>query len=173
MSDEPIFKSTKCCKEIIISDKQFGISDLNERKPCIVDTNTDNKTAWDITINNDQQKTIIFNAIDFCVDIRRDNGDQDNICDACIRYDDTIVFIEIKHKNRGWLKEAMHQICNTIQHFKKNNTFNFDSYEKRKAYIVNKRHITANTSRVEILEEMKEKYSVVPNIFLSTECTID
>jgi Holliday junction resolvase-like predicted endonuclease len=165
-----IFNTCSDCEAVVIN-QVFGISDIetSPKTPCTVDTDTNNQCHWDITVNNPKQKTIIFNGIDYCINILRDNGEKDNICDACIRYDDTIIFIEIKNKRRSWLDQAANQISNTIKHFEKNNALSH--YKTCKAYIANKHRPMSNVNHALVSNKMLQEHKC--SLYISTKCTID
>ncbi len=165
---QTIFNTCSAC-ETVVSSQVFGISDNESKKPCVVDTDVNNEEKWDITINNPNNKAITVNGIDNCIEIIRENGEQDNICDACIRYDQTIIFIEIKNKNRNWLEQAAHQISNTIKHFNEYNALN--GYTIRKAYIANNRKPIFNYSHIKVQQKMLYDHKFLLHISTKLDIT--
>jgi hypothetical protein len=127
------------CLQIIPNDA-FGISDsnANARIPAKVVLNDD--SSWDLTVENISGKEISFKAIDYCVEIYRtgnynlndDNRDKTNFsvsnnpndgqptkrCEGFLRYEESIVFFEIKTGKYGaWLTDAREKLEETILSF--------------------------------------------------------
>ena len=167
---QTIFNTCSAC-ETVVSSQVFGISDIetSPKTPCIVDTDVNNKDTWHIMISNPNNKATTVNGIDSCINILRESGEQDNICDACIRYDQTIIFIEIKNKNRNWLEQAAHQISNTIKHFNEYNALN--SYTIRKAYIANKHKPVSHLNHRAVLDKMFYEHKFLLKISTKLDIT--
>ena len=74
---------------------------------------------WIAKVKNKENKEINFNAIDNCIDIRRDDGTMDSRCDGLLSFENDLIFIELKErKGRGWLKKGREQLTATILRFK-------------------------------------------------------
>lgn len=125
----------------VIPYNTFGISDVNggNNLPAIINTVNPDSTTDFIVINNSNTE-VSFKAVDWCVPIFRTgtyNLDDDarviaqfssnNIgsdfikrCEGFLKFNDSIVFIEIKnrHGGRGWLKDAREKFEETILSFR-------------------------------------------------------
>ena len=83
------------CKTHSNKDK-FGLCDdppLSENPAYIDEENT---TDWIGIVDNTPKKEIDFFAIDRCVDVLRLDGEMESRCDGMLRYNSTIVFVELK-----------------------------------------------------------------------------
>lgn len=75
------------------SEKVFGICD---KPPATLEFNKPD--SWIAEVVNEDQKEITFTAIDVCLDIPPEEGGR---CDAMIRYEKTVIFIELKDRDGG------------------------------------------------------------------------
>ena len=96
----------------------FGICDDQNLTPAYIDgTNTD---KWVADVRNTSEKTINFHPIDNCVNTLRPDGTMDNRCDGMMKYDDKLIFIELKDRDcQGWVGDGLTQLKSSIAHFKK------------------------------------------------------
>ena len=122
----------------------FGICDDQNRTPAYIDeTNTDN---WVADARNTSEKTINFYPIDYCVETLRQDGTMDNRCDGMMKYDDKLIFIELKDRdNQGWLGHGLKQLKSSIGHFEKAHP-NLLSSLTIKAHLCNKQRPSAARS---------------------------
>ena len=122
----------------------FGICDDQNRTPAYIDeTNTDN---WVADVRNTSEKTINFYPIDYCVETLRQDGTMDNRCDGMMKYDDKLIFIELKDRdNQGWLGHGLKQLKSSIGHFEKAHP-NLLSSLTIKAHLCNKQRPSAARS---------------------------
>lgn len=129
---------TTTCQETT-SDIKFGICDDDDELKAYIDSHYPNN--WIAIIKNTPQHEITFIAVDNCLDLRRLNGEPDNKCDGILYYNDTIIFIELKDKNRQigkWIDNAINQIRRTIYHFQLQEPKTIQQFINQKAYIANK-----------------------------------
>lgn len=111
------------------SEKVFGIYDI---PPATLEF--DNSEVWIAWVDNEYQKEITFTAVDGCLNIPRNEGER---CEAMIRYDDTLIFIELKDRDGGrWAGKARDQLANTIKLYKRDAGLN--GYNRLYSYIANK-----------------------------------
>jgi hypothetical protein len=158
-----IFNTSSEC-EITINNKTFGISDIDSspKRPCVIDENLNNKENWGVSITNKDNKKLTINGIDCCISILKEDNTKDNICDACIRYDNTIIFIEIKDKARNWFEQAAQQLISTIKHFEKENAL--ITYTTKHAYIANKKRPHAHVNHNQILQKILYEHKFIVRI---------
>lgn len=130
------FFKKKCQK--LIRDSEFGICDDNNKQPAYTDIN--DKSKWIATVFNDIPKEIVFTAIDNCVDIFRDNRDMDSRCDVMLNYEDTLIFVELKHKRKNWKSEGLAQIEATLKKMIDDEKAFYKKFSKRKAIVANSKH---------------------------------
>lgn len=122
----------------------FGICDDQNRTPAYIDeTNTDN---WVADVRNTSEKATTFYPIDYCVETLRPDGTMDNRCDGMMKYDDKLIFIELKDRdNQGWLGHGLKQLKSSIGHFEKAHP-NLLSSLTIKAHLCNKQRPSAARS---------------------------
>jgi len=101
--------------------ERFGLSDKNsdKREPAFIDTA--DESSWDLTVENPSNKEITFKAVDFCVDVFRDGDDLIKRCEGFLYYENKILFVEIKNREKGrWLIDAREKFQETILKFQEN-----------------------------------------------------
>lgn len=96
----------------------FGICDDQDWTPAYIDeANTD---KWVADVRNANSKTTTFHPIDNCVNTLRPDGTMDNRCDGMMKYDDKLIFIELKDRDcQGWVGNGLTQLKSSIRHFEK------------------------------------------------------
>lgn len=97
--------------------------------------------------------------VDHNMNIRKSNGDLESTCDGMILYDDrkSIAFVELKDVRTGGAKaDAKRQLKNTIVIFLSNHDYKF--FNRRFAYIANKRHPHFNFSNKMEMQDFNNKY---------------
>jgi hypothetical protein len=96
-----------------------------------------NAEEWIAWVDNDQNKTVTFTAIDHCVEILRPNTEKESSCDGMLSYDKTIKFVELKDRNySGWLGKAIDQLQITIKIYKAD--VGMAAFDKYFAFVANK-----------------------------------
>jgi len=147
-----------CKKEGIVCKKttnvrRFGVSDANSnnRLPAFIDT--ENEEVWDLIVENPSLKEITFKAVDYCVDIFRDNltvANQEQLikrCEGFLNYDDKIVFLEIKNRGTGrWLIDAREKFQETITKFKE--TYPENRFSIEKPIVANKKFVRTHQNEM-------------------------
>jgi hypothetical protein len=140
------------------SEKIFGICDDPpspdaKGRPAYLDFTDDER--WIAWVENNDRREVTFTAIDHCVTIHRESGEMESRCDGMLRYDSTMMFVELKDRNsKGWLADAMSQIRVTIGLYR--NEVGIDDQFRCYAYVCNKqrpRFKAANTALAEQFEE--------------------
>lgn len=82
----------------------FGICDDEDeaiKTPAYVDTYEARKDKWIAVVTNKSGKRIMFIAVDNKIEIKRDDGQMENRCDAMLHNEDYIIFIELKDQRRA------------------------------------------------------------------------
>ena len=130
------------CQQVS-SEKIFGLCDEEgTQKPAYIDVS--NQDNWIAEIENEEQKEVYFIAIDNCIEIWRDDGNN-------------LIFVELKDRKlrnaSDFLKEAALQLIATINHFKK--ICDIADYNIKAAYIANKKKI--HRSYVARMEEFQQE----------------
>ena len=143
------------CQEIT-DESRFGICDLEDENPAFIQF-TDEKD-WIAVVHNEEQKEVIFTAIDNCIDIRRSNGDKESSCDAMLTYTDNIDFVELKVVRKDWINKGIGQLSKTIQTFVANH--DLTAYNKKRAFLANKKHPHFHFSHKEEMQEFKKELKV-------------
>lgn len=133
------------CQEQGITNALFGLCDDQNGKKAY--TNVINPTKWIATVKNDNNKNLLFTAIDKCI-IKDNEQIGRGRCDGMLTSDEHLYFVELKNANSPWQTDAIEQLESTIQFFKTNH--NIDAYRYKKAFACNKK---------------KEKFRVIDNEF--------
>lgn len=101
-----------------VKDTLFGICDDEDeaaKTPAYVDVDVNRQDKWTAIVKNKSEKIISFIAVDNKIEIKRDNGQMENRCDAMLHNDDYIVFIELKDQGKDWIRHAVEdQLVTTI-----------------------------------------------------------
>jgi hypothetical protein len=125
-----------CC-QTTTSAIEFGLCDdpPPPNVPAYVDTTDRDK--WIAIVQNPDKINVTFTAIDSCITITRDNGEDGKRCDAMLTYEDKIIFVELKERNsKGWVDYGIKQLTETIDFFWKSHPLN--EYSQKTAYVANK-----------------------------------
>ncbi|WP_298454804.1 hypothetical protein [uncultured Prevotella sp.] len=148
----------------------FGICDDEDeaaKTPAYVDADEKRKEKWTAVVANKSGKIISFIAVDNKIEIRRENGQMENRCDAMLHNDEYIVFIELKDQGKEWIKHAVEdQLATTINVFKQ--CHDISLFKHKLAFACNRRHRTFAFSQKEYMQRFRNLYGVRLNI----ECNI-
>lgn len=148
---------------------EFGICD--EPKPSTDPAYIDNSnlSEWIAIVKNSKNEEINFYAIDNCIEILRENGeDKESRCDGFLHYDNNIIFVELKDRgSSGWLKKGREQITITINKFLENNSF--DDFNTVEAYVCNKQRPLAITGNNTEIQKFKDDTGLILNISKNIE----
>ncbi|GHV40556.1 hypothetical protein FACS1894179_07280 [Bacteroidia bacterium] len=134
---------------------KFGLCDdpLPAKNPAYIDESDD--TKWIAIVENNQENTITFTAIDHCNEFEfpKKGGNAGEIgkrCDCALTTNAEIVFVELKERNyRGWIADADEQLRSTIDFF--NQHLEAKKYLIKQAYIANRmRPITKTNQQTRI-----------------------
>jgi len=120
------------------SEKKFGLYDAEDKTPAKIKL-TDELT-WNATVINSNSKSILFTAIDNCIDVLRGNNDMDSRCDCMLSYDSTLLLVELKNKRDSWQAEGLAQIENIAKIMIDEISEHYYSFKKRKAVVANRQN---------------------------------
>jgi hypothetical protein len=128
------FKSE--CQQTI-NEARFGLYDAQDNSPVII--MTQNEQDWNATVINGECKSILFTAIDNCIEVLSENGDMDKRCDCMLTYDSTLLLIELKNKKSRWQEDGLEQIENIVKRMIADDAEYYYGFNKRKAVVANKK----------------------------------
>jgi len=117
---------------------KFGIYDAEDNTPARIVF--EREEDWNAIVLNDNSVEILFIAIDHCVEIIDDNGNQESSCDAALYYANTLLFIELKNKRASWQIEGLTQIESTIIKMQNTESDFYNSFSKKIAIVANRKH---------------------------------
>lgn len=149
-------------EEIQLNENIFGICDDEDetiKTPAYADTNPANLHKWIAKVTNKSGKSVGFIAVDNKIEIKRENGDMENRCDAMLHNKNYIIFVELKDQGKDWIKHAVEeQLLTTINIFK--NCHDITQFRYRLAYACNKKHPTFAVSHKEYMQRFKNEHNV-------------
>jgi len=117
---------------------RFGLFDAEDNTPAKI--LYADEPSWNATVLNNDQKEILFTAIDNCIDIWRNQNEMESRCDAMMTYESNLLFIELKNRRNTWQEEGLSQIESTIKGMIEEQNVFYYSFNKRKAIVANARH---------------------------------
>ena len=137
----------------ITQEKKFGICDDNDKSPAYI--NSDNEKIWIAHVKNEKELEIQFTAIDNCIKIKKENGDDESSCDGMLRYNSNIVFVELKNKRKSWITDGAKQLLISIKIFFENNEINM--YKKKMAFLCNSQHPHFHYGHQELMQKFSNE----------------
>lgn len=158
--------------EIVVKSRMFGICDDEDstiKTPAYYDEDEKHEEKWCAKVTNNSNKDISFIAVDNAIEIRRENGDMANRCDAMLHNDDNIIFVELKNQRGKWIDHAVNeQLLATINVFKK--CYDINTFRHRVAYACNKKHPVFAVSHKTMMQKFRNDHGV--RLVISREITI-
>ena len=140
----------------------FGICDDEdeaEKTPAYASTEPAQREQWIAIVENRTKEPVYFIAVDNKIEIKRENGEMENRCDALLRHAKYIIFVELKDQRKDWITHAVEeQLLTTIRIFK--NCHDINAFRHRMAYACNKKHPTFAVSHKEYMQRFKNEYGV-------------
>ncbi len=123
------------------SKKEFGLCDdpFPAQNRAYIDENKKNGKNWIAVVDNHYKRKIDFIAIDKCITIKRECGEDAQRCDGMLSFEDTVIFVELKDRKgepKEWKDDAENQLKETISFFEKQ--IEAKNFKNKKAYICNK-----------------------------------
>ncbi len=125
------------CQEPAINESEFGLCD--DQNGTRAYANINDRTKWIATVQNDNNKSLTFTAIDKCV-LNDDEESDRGRCDGMlISYsNEHIFFVELKVQAKNWIQSAINQLESTVRFFIENHDISV--YRYKKAFACNKKH---------------------------------
>ncbi len=151
----PIDFFTSGCKSTTSKDN-FGLCDdpPPANDPAYIDEVSPEK--WIAEVENKDEVSIDFHAIDNCVEVLRPNGEKENRCDCILHYGDSLIFVELKDRaSTRWLAKGSKQISAMLNRFKENH--DMSSFDKVEAYVCNKQKPLARTGNNVAAQRFKDE----------------
>jgi hypothetical protein len=148
------FLAEECSKKV--KEPIFGVCDGPASVPAFVTTKTQDK--WVAIVHNPSKTEVTFHAVDDCVEILRESGEEESRCDALLTYPNNIVFIELKEVRSNWIVDGTAQLKVAVETFAKNH--DLGAIRKRRAFLANRRHPSFKFGLKEQMEKFKVETSV-------------
>ena len=136
----------------------FGLCDDRPRERAYLDHATPAK--WIAVIDNRHRQEVTFTSIDNCLELRRPDGTLESRCDGMLTYATSIVFVELKEKNRSFLAEGLGQLETTILLFLAAHPAR--TYLTQRAYLANSRHPRFATARNTSVQQFRDRTGITP-----------
>lgn len=146
--------------EDITTEATFGLCDDVPRNRAYMDITRPH--VWVAAVDNANRYEVTFTSIDNCLEIRRPDGTMESRCDGMLTYNTTIVFVELKEKNRSWLEEGIGQLEATILLFFAHHPDRI--YTSRQAYLANSRRPLFFAGRNTRTQEFRDKTGITPSV---------
>ncbi len=146
------FFEEKYKQEDYRNDGKFGLCDNGELAYSDI---SDNKN-WIATVVNSERKDILFTPVDKNI-VAKKNGDERSQCDGMLTLRDggTLIFVELKSKEKAWISKAINQLKSTIVIFKENH--DVDLYRQKVAYAANNKKPNFQHSKKNTMLEFREE----------------
>lgn len=133
---------------------------------------TTTPAKWVARVLNGPNYVVTFTGVDDCIATDRAVAvdaqvEEESRCDGILRYEEAIIFVELKGKNRGWVNSAIDQLEATIKVFAASH--DLTAYQRRLAYAVNSRHPAFPEGRI----QRNNSYFVETGVVLRTKAVID
>lgn len=145
-----------------VNNSLFGICDDEdeaEKTPAYVNIDLTQKDLWIAKVDNRTGKPVYFIAVDNKIEIRRENGEMENRCDAILHHADYIIFVELKDQRKDWIVHAVEdQLATTIRFFK--SCHDITAFRHRVAYACNKKHPSFACSHKEYMQRFRNEHNV-------------
>lgn len=150
------------------TDVRFGIIDPNEsnqeeeenrkdEKRERAFTTAKDKQNWHASVTNINGKSLVFMPIDHNIVIHPKPDETRSLCDGML-YESTkqqLIFVELKAKNKTWVRETVKQLKSTIELFAAHH--DVTQFEKRVAYAANKRLPRFQYSQKNLMQQFKQE----------------
>jgi len=134
---------------------EFGLVDPDDKqgKKMVYISLDRTNDRWGATVMYSKKRSDYrFIPVDNNILLKRDDGSDAPRCDALLRTERTVCFIELKDQRRGHKSKAKKQLLSTIDFFD-----GIERYEHKLAYICNRRNISSFSMKNEMDEMMKKR----------------
>jgi hypothetical protein len=146
------------CQQQTAAD-EFGLCDNGPNSWAYL--TEDKQTTWICKVLNPVLHQVEFTAIDKCIHILRDDGNDESSCDCMLTYPENIVFLELTESGKRWKEESIAQIESTLERFPTNELARF---RHKRAFVANRRHPDFHVIDVETKQRFFRQYRVRINV---------
>lgn len=137
------------------SKRKFGICDDPSPAHTPAYIKEDEGEKWIAVVDNHYGEEIQFIAVDNCISLKRESGEDAQRCDGFLFFNKTIIFVELKDRKgkqaRQWKNEAKEQLKETIHFFEQQDKAK--QFEVKKAYISNRKDMKRHQRNQSGVEE--------------------
>lgn len=143
------------CSELPRNDKTFGLCDDDNADSAYSDDA--NQDKWIATVTNEQQRSVVFTAVDHCIKLKKPGtNDDESLCDGMLTSGDQLYLVELKDKRKDWKAEAIAQLENTMRLLKENE--NLDRFRFKKGFACNKGRYRSSEIEHELNKRLFDDY---------------
>lgn len=150
------FFDTKHKTEPPRNDTRFNLYDPGENHPVITTTDPN---LYQAKVSNDHNYLIELIPIDHNIDLKDSNDNQLSTCDGLLHTvgnNGFIAFFELKDEMKDWITDAVSQLEQTIEIFRRHHKSS--DFLHRYAFAANKRHPRFAFSHKEMMQQFKNRY---------------
>lgn len=142
--------------DAVPTQKEFAIHDDLNQQPVFIEYVGASEKQVIVISNNSSDYNFI--AVDHKIHLKRDDGSDDNVCDAMLYTSNSLCFIEIKSQREDWIDKASKQVISTIVHFDNNHPN--DIHRHREAYLCNwkRRYNLVDVSHKQLKNDFWQNY---------------
>lgn len=123
------------CQSVSNSDR-FGLHDPENGTKAIIDETEE--VIWNCTVLNPSTFDCVFTAIDNCIEILDEDGNQKRSCDGVLTYEGHVILVELKHRASKWIPTGIDQVRQTVDLFMEGR--DLADFGKKIAVVANSKH---------------------------------
>ncbi len=116
--------------------EKFGLHDPQDGSIAHIDE--DGEVIWNCTVLNPSAYECVFTAIDNCIELLDEDGNQKRSCDGILTYENHVILVELKHRTSNWIPTGIDQLRKTIELFMEGR--DAADFGKKIALLANSRH---------------------------------
>jgi hypothetical protein len=140
------------------SSQVFGLKDDMPNVPARITEDT--ADLWVAVVHNPSEHNAQFIGVDNCVEVIRENGEEESRCDGILVADGNLVFVELKTGlSRGWFGEGLAQIEATMRVFFQNH--HRSDFRVVRAQVCNSSHPRSAVGRASTLEAFFDRTGIL------------
>jgi len=154
------------------TDSRLGLCDPEGESPAYSTSTETGPDKWVATVKNEKKKPVLFVPIDKNIKVYRADGNLESTCDGMLLFDEekSIYLVELKDVSvAGWAATALDQVVSTLRIFLSN--YDYRDFERRRAYLANRRHPWFHVSYRSRLQDFNKKYHF--QLYPQAEIVID
>lgn len=142
-------------EQCVPSVAEFGLVDPDDKegkKMAFISLDRENDRWGATVLYSEERSDYRFIPVDNNIELKREDGSDAPRCDALLKTERTLCFIELKSQRRGYISKAKEQLLSTIDFFD-----GIERFEHKLAYICNRRNISSFSTKNEMDRMMKER----------------